>query len=282
MEPQDFLKEMGRMAMDSIHLGELAVSRFIIGGNPFSCVSHQGRERDLEMRSWYTTARIHQTLADAQAAGVTTFLGRADNHIIRMLWEYRDAGRQLQWIAQTTPELASIERSVARAIDGGADAIFVHGGQMDQMHASGKVESLPGIIDSIRAAGLPAGIAGHNPEVHRWAEAHLDVDFYMCCYYNPSNRAARAERQAEDHEVYAAEDRQRMVELIQGLRRPAIHYKIMAAGRNDPDEAFAFAAAHLRDTDAVCVGVHTKDNPDMVRQNVERFERCLARARRAA
>jgi hypothetical protein len=66
-----------------------------------------------------------------------------------------------------------------------------------------------------------------------------------------------------------------MVQLIQRLRRPAIHYKIMAAGRNEPDEAFAFAAAHMRPMDATCVGVHTKDNPDMVRENVERLSRCL-------
>jgi len=31
-----------------------------------------------------------------------------------------------------------------------------------------------------------------------------------------------------------------MVTLIQGLRKPVIHYKILAAGRNAPDAAFAF------------------------------------------
>jgi hypothetical protein len=73
-----------------------------------------------------------------------------------------------------------------------------------------------------------------------------------------------------------------MVQTIQQLQRPAIHYKIMAAGRNDPDEAFAFAAAHMRDSDAVCVGVHTKDNPGMVRENVNSLQRCLADAQTRA
>ncbi|HCL29372.1 MAG TPA: hypothetical protein DIC52_13160 [Candidatus Latescibacteria bacterium] len=266
------------MSIEQVQFAGLSVSRFIIGGNPFSTVSHQGQARDLEMRQWYTTARIKATLAEAEASGVTTFLGRADNHVIRMLCEYRDEGGQIDWIAQTTPELASIERSVSRALGGGANAIFVHGGQTDQMLAKGELGKVTDIIQRIRDAGLPAGIAGHNPDVHRWAEDHLDVDFYMCCYYNPSRRDEKAERDAEARETYRDEDRQIMVSLIQSLRRPAIHYKIMAAGRNDPDEAFAFAVAHMRPTDATCVGVHTKDNPDMVRENVERLSRCLGQA----
>jgi hypothetical protein len=254
------------------------VSRFIIGGNPFSTVSHQGERRDLEMRQRYTTARIKAKLAEAEAHGVTTFLGRADNHIIRILSEYRDEGGRIHWIAQTAPELASIERSISRAVDGGANAIFVHGGQMDRMLANDELGRLPDLIQRIRDAGLPAGIAGHNPDVHRWAEDHLDLDFYMCCYYNPSRRDEQAERDATAQETYWDEDRQIMVQLIQQLRRPAIHYKILAAGRNDPDEAFAYAAAHMRANDAPCVGVHTKDNPDMIRENVERLSRCLAAA----
>jgi hypothetical protein len=34
----------------------------------------------------------------------------------------------------------------------------------------------------------------------------------------------------------------------------------------------------MRANDAPCVGVHTKDNPDMIRENVERLSRCLAAA----
>ena len=268
--------------MEQVDFAGLRVSRFIIGGNPFSTVSHQGEVRDLEMRQWYTSARIKATLTDAEANGVTTFLGRADNHIIRLLCEYRDEGGRIDWIAQTTPELSSIERSVSRALSGGANAIFVHGGQTDQMLASGTMTRLPGIIQRIRDAGIPAGIAGHDPDVHRWAEDHLDVDFYMCCYYNPSRRDEQAERDAAAEEMYRDEDRQTMVQTIQQLQRPAIHYKIMAAGRNDPDEAFAFVAAHMRDSDAVCVGVHTKDNPGMVRENVNSLQRCLADAQTRA
>jgi hypothetical protein len=35
----------------------------------------------------------------------------------------------------------------------------------------------------------------------------------------------------------------------------------MAAGRNDPREALAFVARHLRPQDAVCIGFFMRDNP---------------------
>ena len=37
--------------------------------------------------------------------------------------------------------------------------------------------------------GSPAGIGAHKPEALAKAmEEQLDVDFYMCCYYNPTSR----------------------------------------------------------------------------------------------
>ena len=67
-----------------------------------------------------------------------------------------------------------------------------------------------------------------------------------------------------------------MTNLIAQLSRPVIHYKIMAAGRNDPQAAFAFAASHLRANDAVCVGIYQKDNPGILRQDVQLLEESLA------
>ena len=67
-----------------------------------------------------------------------------------------------------------------------------------------------------------------------------------------------------------------MIDLIGRLSKPVIHYKVLAAGRNDPAEAFATVAKHLRPNDAVCVGVFTRDQPHMVREDVDLFEAALA------
>jgi len=191
---------------------------------------------------------------------------------MRVLLEYWDEGGTIQWFAQTCPELGSIEQGVRNAIRGGARACYVHGGVMDHLYAQGRLDEVPPALAQIRDAGMPAGIAGHNPKVFEWADEHLDVDFYMCCYYNPSTRDENPEHVPGAREWFKDEDRVEMTRVIRVLSKPAIHYKVLAAGRNDPREAFAFVAAHLRPQDAVAVGIYTGDKPDMLEEDVRLFE----------
>jgi hypothetical protein len=229
------------------------------------------------MTHFFTTQRIKDTLREAERLGINTIVARADHHIMRVLLEYWDEGGTIQWLAQTCPEIGTIGRGVDNAVRGGAKACYVHGGVMDFLLAKGQLEEVPDAIEKIRAAGLVAGVAGHNPRVFEWAEAHLDVDFYMCSYYNPSSRDKQAERVADRAEWFKAEDREIMVGLIGKLSKPAIHYKVMAAGRNDPGEALAFVAGHLRPNDAVCVGIYPKDNPRMLEEDLRLLEDALRR-----
>ena len=87
--------------MQHIEIGDLRVSRFILGSNPFSGYSHQTSERDLEMKRYYTTERIKQTLREAESLGVTALIARTDHHIVRVLLEYWDQGGAIQWLGQT-------------------------------------------------------------------------------------------------------------------------------------------------------------------------------------
>jgi hypothetical protein len=128
----------------------------------------------------------------------------------------------------------------------------------------------------IHDAGLPAGVAGHNPAVFEWAEEHLDVEFYMCSYYNPSRRDRDPEHREGAREAWLDSDRERMVETIAGLGRPVIHYKVLAAGRNDPAEALAFVARHLRENDAVCVGIYQEHKSGMLREDIDLVMEALA------
>jgi hypothetical protein len=269
--------------MEYFNIGGLRVSRFIIGGNPFSGFSHQSPERDLEMKRHYTTEQIKATLRQAERLGINTHVGRADHHIMRVLLEYWDEGGTIQWFAQTCPELGTIEQGIKNAIAGGAKACYVHGGVMDFLLAQGQLGEVPPAIDRIREAGMVAGIAGHDPRVFEWAEKNLDVDFYMCSYYNPSARDQDAEHAPGAHECYRDEDRRIMTELIRTLSKPAIHYKVLAAGRTEPKAAFTFVAEHLRLCDAVAVGVFTKDNPSMLEEDVQllfQSLRCIAHRKR--
>jgi len=265
------------MAIGTMRIGDLTVSRLIIGGNPFSGFSHKGAQKDLELKRYFTTAQIKETLKQAEALGINAAVSRADNHIIRILLEYWDEGGTIQWIAQTAPELSSIGRGVENAVKGGAKACYIHGGQMDYLLANNMLDEVPEAIRQIKDAGLPAGIAGHDPKVLEWAERNLDLDFYMGCYYYSAHRDQVAENLPDMDEQFLPEEREVMTTMIRGLSKPAIHYKVLAAGRSDPEEAFGYVAKSLRPQDAVCVGICMKDNPNMLAEDVKLLEACLSR-----
>ena len=262
--------------MDYVTLGNLNVSRFILGSNPLSGFSHRSPEMDQEMRRFFTTARIKQLLFSAEGLGVNALIARTDHHIMRFLLEYWDEGGSLQWFAQTCPEIGDHLTCISRAISGGAKACHIHGGVMDFLYAQHRLDEIPPVIKRIRDDGLLAGIAAHNPKVIEWAESNLDVDYYMCSYYNSAHRDERAEHVAGMEEWFIDDDRQTMTSLIKKLSRPAIHYKVMAAGRNDPVEAFDLVAQTMRPMDMVCVGIFHRDLPRMLQQDIELLYAAIA------
>jgi len=259
----------GGPTVPRVALGKLQVSRLIVGGNMFSGFSHISPAKDAEMTRYYTAARIKATLHRAEELGINTFIGRADRHIGRLMREYRDEGGTIQWIAQTASELPKPTMSIAIAIQFGASGIYIHGGQMDWMFAGGNMDEALKGIEAIRAAGLPVGVASHRPSVLAWAEQQkLDIDFYMCAYYDPAPRIHNPSHDPKANETYDPADRDAMVAAIAALSKPAIHYKVLAGGRTPPERAFAFVKDHWRDGDAVCVGFYTGDKPDMIEEDI--------------
>lgn len=256
------------MALEQVRLGSLSVSRMIIGGNPFSGFAHQTPERSREMREYYTPERIQAALRQAEELGINTFLGRGDAHIIGVLKDYWEQGGTIQWVAQTASEAPTQMIAARTAIEAGCKACYIHGGVMEYLLANGKEQDIFDTIQIVKEAGLPAGCAGHTPSIFTWAEEHLDLDFYMCSYYNPSPRDRQPGHDPNVQEQYLEQDRRLMWERIRTLPKPAIHYKVMAAGRHDPREALLLAARHMRPGDAVCVGIFTRDNPSMIAEDI--------------
>ena len=254
---------------------DLKVSKFILGSNPFSGFSHQNPETDWAMRHFFSGAKIKEILREAQSLGVNTIIARSDYHVMRLVLEHKDEGGTLQWFAQTCPEVGSHAACISRAASYGAKAVHLHGGVMDYQYAQKKMDDVQPALDLIRQKGMLAGIAAHNYHVIEWAEEHLELDYYLCCYYNPDRRDERAAHDPNAAESYLEEDRKTMTDLIPQLSRPVIHYKILAAGRNDPAAAFTFAASKMRANDAACVGIYPKDKPGMLEEDVRLLEESL-------
>jgi len=269
----------GANNMETVELGCLRVSRFILGTNPISGFSHQSVEMDERMKAWFTFERIKALLREAEALGINTVLARTDMRVMSFIQEYWAEGGTIQWFAQTCPSEAPQEICIERAINGGAKACHIHGGYMDHQWAKGELGHIEGLVRMIRSSGLLAGVAAHDPRVIEWAEENLDVDYYMCSYYNSMRRDQNPEHVHGAQEWFWPEDRERMVKLINGLSKPAIHYKVLAAGRNNPEEALSFAARAMRPCDMVCVGIYNEEKPDMLREDVQLLAKFLAQVR---
>lgn len=261
--------------MRQVTIGKVSVSVLCIGGNPFSGFSHQSDERDREMKEYFTPERIKQTLRAAENAGINTFFGRTDDHILGIINDYWKEGSAIQWFAQVShdpDEPESWRKWLKAAIDLGAAAAYIHGGVVDSWYANGMFDHFSEALDIIREAGIPAGFAGHNPEAHEWIRDNLDVDFQMCCHYNPTDRS-ESPHHISVGEKWDDEDREKMLEVIATIKKPVVHYKIFAGGNKPVIPAFELLGRVMRKSDIVCVGMFTKEDPDMVKKNVALFEK---------
>jgi len=263
------------MALARVSLGKVQISRLAIGGNPFSGFSHQGAARDREMRGYYTADRIKAALRKAEAAGITTLFARADNHMMRLLEEYWDEGGTIQWFAQSASEREDYLRNIDTAAERGARGMYLHGGVLDNLFARGETQHFARALERIRSHGLAAGLAAHNPIVHEWIRDHLEPDFQLCCYYDPSPRDESPHHVTSDEEVFDPAQRDVMARCIGTLKAPAVHYKVLAAGRTPVEEAFSYVARAIRPQDAVLVGFHLGDDPDQIAKTMAAFERIV-------
>ncbi len=246
--------------LPGIKIGDHNVSKLIVGGNPFSGNSHQSGQLSREMRDYHTNEKIKETLRECERCGINTLQSRGDNHMMRMLNEYWNEGGQLQWIAQTASERASIPANIGQIASCGAIACYHHGSKTDSLFKAGKIDTVKDMLAVIKDNGMPAGLGTHEPAVIRYAEDNnFGADFYMIAFYNLSKRS----------EEYLTADRAAACQVIQEVDKPFLAFKIMAAGRNDPNEAFKYAYENIKPIDAVVVGVFTKHQPNQVAEDVE-------------
>lgn len=212
------------------------------------------------MEDYYTANQIMADLAQAEQHGINTVLARADKHIMRTLNEYWNTGGKIQWIAQTpkSTEYNSLNDYLNIIARYNPIAIYHHGGTTDMLFAEGKLHSIQDNLKRIRDLGCAVGIGTHDPHIlkHCYTEG-FDVDFYVCALYNHTRH----------REMYLSADRDIAVSAIQAIPEPVIAIKVLAAGRNEPNNAFKFALENIKPIDAMAVGMYTRSHPDQIQQN---------------
>ena len=268
--------------LPTVKIAGANVSRLIIGGNPFSGNSHVNAALDAEMNDYFTAENIKKTLRDCAANGVNTMQLRSDRHIIRVIRELRNEGVELNWIAQSCPEIL-YESNIMNAAANDPIAIYHHGGAADNLFKEKNYGELKRRLAVIRATGKPVGLCSHMPELIYYSEEQgWDVDFYMTCVYNLSLQpklSSAITGVANENERFEDEDKPLMYKAIRAAKKPCLAFKILGATRNcatpqTVEAAFREAFDNIKPTDAVVVGMFPKYS-DQVKANADIVRKLL-------
>ena len=252
--------------LPTVELAGQAISKLIVGCNPFKGNSHLSKAMDDAMAAYYTEAQIVEVMLRCQQAGMQTMQLRGDEHIFGCVQEYRRQGGTMEWICQTASEWDDVDENIRRIADEGSMAIYHHGTNTDQQWQTGTMDVVLRRLELIRSLGLPVGIASHDPVILTWVrEEGWPVDFWMCSLYNLS----RAKRESKvvsgkfvnENDLFGPEDPAKMVAFIQSTKGLCLAYKILAAGRQCESQeavrdAFAYALGNIKPDDAVIVGMY--------------------------
>jgi hypothetical protein len=253
--------------LPTVPFGPYQITRLIIGGNPFSGNSHISREMDNEMLDYFNTDNIKKTLFQCQENGLNAMQLRGDRHITRIIREYRREGGNMQWIAQTCPELGDFAGGIRAIMDYKPIAIYHHGTVADNLFKAGETDELLSRLAVIRKTGALVGLGSHMPELVEYSEKNgWDVDFYMTCVYNLSKvqrESSSITGVANRGEPFDEEDREIMYKTIRATAKPCLVFKILGATRRcstqaEVEKAYAEAFANIKDNDAVVVGMYPK------------------------
>ena len=250
-----------------VKFGKTEITRLIVGGNPFSGNSHVDGEMDAEMLDFFTTETIKKTLWDCARGGIKTMQLRSDRHIMRIIRELRQEGCPLQWIAQSSPEIAPFESNINSTLVYEPIGIYIHGGVIDNLFLEKKYDEIKTMLNIVRKTGKMVGLGTHMPEVIYYAEENrLDLDFYMACVYNINGKpkiSSAITGKPNEGERFEDEDKPLMYKAIQSTAKTCLAFKILGATRNCKtpeavEAAFKEAYENIKPIDSVVVGMFPK------------------------
>jgi hypothetical protein len=264
-------------------IGKLSLSRLISGGNLISGWAHS---RDLRyvpslMRAYNTDERVLDTLQTLEEHGVNTIIADPAKKAMDALGRYwKQRGGKIQWIAEGHPDLADWKTNIQRSIDFGASAIYVQGVICDHWQKDGRLEMVAKCVDFVKSQGLPGGIGAHKLEVIVESEKNgYGADFYVKTLHHTRYWSARRPDQNGDvvdnvSDNYFDLEPEKTIAFMQGVGKPWVAFKVLAAGAIDPRSGFTYA---LRGgADFICVGMfdyQVADNVALVTEILPKVQR---------
>lgn len=267
--------------LPTVKFGQREVTRLICGANPFYGYSHFNWLLDAHMREWMTTERIVETLGRCESHGINTWQVHYSERSMADLKTYRAAGGKMNFFILSMNEMHANPKLVKEVAALNPIGIAHHGNVTDDKFCEGRISEVHEFLKIVRDTGVMVGLSCHNPAVIEYVEEKgWDIDYYQACFYRVSRTHEEIVRElgeAPVGELYLERDPQRMTAMLRQVNKPCLGFKILAAGRrtNSPEqvaEAFDFAFASIKPTDAVIVGMYPRFR-DEVKENTDHVRR---------
>ena len=192
----------------------------------------------------------------------------------------------MHWLCLGKPDWDENPQAVEDAAKHHPIGIAPHGALGERLHRQKKLTALTDLLKRIRDTGVLVGLSAHNPRlIELSAERGWDVDYYMCCLYYLTRPREEFQKllggEMPVGEIYLASDPPRMFQTIQGVKKPCLAYKVLAAGRRIESptqirQCFEAAFNHIKSTDAVIIGMYQQLN-DQVGENAALVREICAR-----
>ncbi len=240
----------------------LEISRVICGGNLIGGWAHS---RDLIyvsklVKAYHTDEKVFETLRLVERRGVNTLLTNASaGRVINDYW-YAEGGK-IQWIS----DCHSMDQ-IKSAINEGAHAVYLNGGQCDKLVRENKLAALAEILKFMQTLSVPCGLGAHDLETVKACEAAgLQPMFWVKTLHQDNywsatpkkNRGGVGFGRSTDHDMphdnMFCTNAPATISYMASLKRPWIAFKILAAGAIHPRDAVSWAFES--GADFICVGM---------------------------
>jgi len=245
----------------TLKLGGIEVSRLIAGHNLLVGQAHDSGSGLIYisslLRAYFTEAKVLETFAMYEKHGINCSGARMAANNSDWAKKHMAQGGKLNWMAGI-----SSENDIPMALSMGCKLGYVHGNTSDAaIRQANGTDLIAKTLDAIRKAKMVGGICCHSLEVVTSCEkAGIKPDFYVKTY-NPINfymtggdGPAAAGAASTPDQAAREKAAKEVVDVMASVKVPWVGFKVLAAGRVSPNQAFA--GCFKNGCDALLVGMY--------------------------
>jgi hypothetical protein len=216
-------------------------------------------------KTYHNEKKIIETLRLSEQAGINTTL--MVTQFYPTLNKYKNIyNARIQSICQAMLPEKDFFSDISLAINSGATALYIQGGEGDKYISAGKFDMIYKAIDYIKKQGYLAGMGAHSLETIKVCEREgIPADFYVKTLHHDRYWSAHPEENREEYSIirtYSSDHNKyhdnmwdlfpsRTIEFMKNVNKPWIAFKVLAAGTIPPKDGFSYAFRNGADFIAV-------------------------------